>query len=65
MEKKVLEAEGKMNELQKKQVAYNLQSFVNTLSMNIKILGDWEELEVGQNPFLTSRSLLKAQMSKM
>ena len=41
MEKKVLEAEGKMNELQKKQVAYNLQSFVNTLSMNIKILGDW------------------------
>lgn len=54
-----------MNELQKKQVAYNLQSFVNTLSMNIKILGDWEELEVGQNPFLTSRSLLKAQMSKM
>lgn len=65
MEKKVLEAERKMNELQKKQVAYNLQSFVNTLSMNIKILGDWEELEVGQNPFLTSRSLLKAQMSKM
>lgn len=65
MEKKVLEAEGKMNELQKKQVAYNLQSFVNTLSMNIKILGDWEELEVGQNPFLTSRPLLKAQMSKM
>lgn len=65
MEKKVLEAEGKMKELQKKQVAYNLQSFVNTLSMNIKILGDWEELEVGQNPFLTSRPLLKAQMSKM
>ena len=65
MEKKVLEAEGKMNELQKKQVVYNLQSFVNTLSMNIKILGDWEELEVGQNPFLTSRPLLKTQMSKM
>lgn len=55
---KVKEADDKMKELQKQQVAYKLQSFVNTLSLNIKILSDWEELEVSQNPFLTSKPLL-------
>lgn len=55
---KVTEADDKMKELQKQQVAYKLQSFVNTLSLNIKILSDWEELEVSQNPFLTSKPLL-------
>lgn len=55
---KVTEADDKMKKLQKQQVAYKLQSFVNTLSLNIKILSDWEELEVSQNPFLTSKPLL-------
>ena len=54
----VTEADDKMKKLQKQQVAYKLQSFVNTLSLNIKILSDWEELEVSQNPFLTSKPLL-------
>ena len=55
---KVTEADDKLKKLQKQQVAYKLQSFVNTLSLNIKILSDWEELEVSQNPFLTSKPLL-------
>lgn len=54
-----------MEEMRNRQIVYNLQSFVNTLSMNIKILSDWEELEVGQNPFLTSRPLLEYQLFKM
>lgn len=58
MMNKVTEADDKLKKLQKQQVAYKLQSFVNTLSLNIKILSDWEELEVSQNPFLTSKPLL-------
>lgn len=57
--------EHEMDEMSERQIVYNLQSFVNTLSMNIKILSDWEELEVGQNPFLTSRPLLEYQLFKM
>lgn len=65
MMNKVTEADDKFKELQKQQVAYKLQSFVNTLSLNIKILSDWEELEVSQNPFLTSKPLLDTLLKKI
>lgn len=65
MMNKVTEADDKLKKLQKQQVAYKLQSFVNTLSLNIKILSDWEELEVSQNPFLTSKPLLDTLLKKI
>lgn len=65
MQESTREIEHEMDEMSERQIVYNLQSFVNTLSMNIKILSDWEELEVGQNPFLTSRPLLEYQLFKM
>lgn len=58
-------ANEEMKKLQRKQITYNLQAFVNTMSQNIKSLSDLEELEVNQNPFLTCSKLIEIELEKM
>lgn len=58
-------ANEEMKKLQIKQITYNLQAFVNTMSQNIKSLSDLEELEVNQNPFLTCSKLIEIELEKM
>lgn len=65
MKQQVNEANNKMSDLQNKQIIYNLRSFVNTMSMNIKTLIDLQELEINKNPFLTSKELIKLELDKM
>lgn len=57
-------ANEEMKKLQIKQITYNLQAFVNTMSQNIKSLSDLEELEVNQNPFLTCSKLIEIELEK-
>lgn len=65
MKRQLDEANKKMSDLQNKQIIYNLRSFVNTMSMNIKTLIDLQELEINKNPFLTSKELIKLELDKM
>lgn len=65
MKQQIEEANNKMSNLQNKQIIYNLRSFINTMSMNIKTLIDLQELEINKNPFLTSKELIKLELDKM
>lgn len=65
MKQQLDEANKNMSDLQNKQIIYNLRSFVNTMSMNIKTLIDLQELEINKNPFLTCKELIKLELDKM
>lgn len=65
MKRQLDEANKNMSDLQNKQIIYNLRSFINTMSMNIKTLIDLQELEINKNPFLTSKELIQLELEKM